>query len=394
MKQLNAMRRNPQKGKTPRIITRRRFIRNLSAGAAGAALATALPGLGRAQTGRAKDLSKVVIARHPNSVIDAYTFDQSIVGELVNWAITEFTGQEAPGLAWAQVFPGINASSVVSIKVNCINSACSSHPEVAYAVAEGLASMRLGGGSFSRNNIIIWDRWKTNLNNAGYMIYEGSDTNAIRCFGTGLGPGYDPDDYDWDSQFAVQGKTVAPSPILTQESDYLINLPVLKNHTGAGITLGMKNHLGSVYDPEDLHHIDPELAELNQIFRDHLDDKDKITIVDALVGINTTGPGGAPQFAYQGIILGTDLVAVDCVGRDVLADNGWLGSPDPSYLAAAADPPYNLGTNDPAEIEVVEQNPIPSATREHVDKMIRFHQQGLATALQVQWAINRYARGL
>ena len=380
--------------KPKKVITRRRFIRELSAGTAGMALASTLPGLGRAQGHGDKDLSKVVIARHPNSVIDAYTFDQSIVGELVNWAITEFTGQEAPGLAWAQIFPGITASSVIGIKVNCINSACSSHPEVAYAVAEGMASMRVAGGNFSRNNVIIWDRWNTNLNNAGYMIYEGNDPNRIRCFGTGLGPGYDPDDYDWDSQFDVQGKTVAPSPILTQHSDYLINLAVLKNHTGAGVTLGMKNHLGSLYDPNDLHHIDPELAELNQIFRDDLGDKDRITIIDALVGVNTTGPGGAPQFTYEGLILGTDLVAVDCVGRDVLTNNGWPGSPDPSYIDTAADPPYNLGTNDPAQMDVVEQNPIPPGSRKHVDKMIHFHQQGLATSLQVQWAINRYARGL
>jgi uncharacterized protein (DUF362 family) len=370
-------------------ITRRRFIGDLSVGAAGMVLASALPNLGLARPEGAKDLSKVIIARHPGSVIDAYTFDQSIVGELVNRAITEFTGEEAPALAWAQIFPGLTSEMVIGIKVNCSNRYTHSHPAVAQAVVEGLVSMRVGGSSFIRNNIIIWDRRESEMNNAGYVLYTGSDPDRARCLATEQTVGYDQ-----GLLLDVNGHIVNPSKILTEECDYIINLPVLKNHTGAGVTLGMKNHLGSVYDPIDLHHIDPELAELNAILRDDLGDKDRLTIIDALVGVSTTGPLGPPEFTFEGIILGTDLVAVDCVGRDVLADNGWNGSPNPSYLDTAAGEPYNLGTNDPAQMDVVERNPIPPATREHVDKMIRFHKEGLATALQVEWAINRYARGL
>ncbi len=353
------------------------------------ALATSFPSLMESASGKASDLSKVVIARHPGSVIGPYTFDQSIVGELVNWAITEFTGQEAPGLAWAQLFQGLTADHVIGIKVNCINRFTPSHPAVSQAVVEGLASMRVAGNSFIRNNIIIWDRRQSEMVNAGYAAYSGSDPDRVRCLATEQSVGYD-EQLDLD----VNGHIVNPSRILTEQCDYLVNLPVLKNHTGAGVTLGMKNHLGSVFDPNDLHHIDPELAALNWIIHDQLDDKDRITIIDALVGLNSTGPSGPPQFTYGGIILGTDLVAVDCVGRDILADNGWNGAPNPSYIDTAAGEPYFLGTNSPEQMDVVVQSPIPPATREHVDKMIHFHQEGLATSLQVEWAINRYARGL
>jgi uncharacterized protein (DUF362 family) len=385
--------RNNKKNRKSRVtISRRKFIKDLSVGAAGVAMTTAFPSLALSEAKKVKALSKVVIARHPNSVIDAYTFDQSIVGELVQRAITEFTGQEAPGLAWAQIFPGLTASSVISIKVNCINRYCSSHPVVAYAIAEGLASIQVEGGNFPRNNVIIWDRTNGEVQNAGYTKYTGSDPDTVRCFGTNES-GYG---YDSGSALDVNGVTCNPSRILTQHCNYLINLAVLKNHGGPGVTLGIKNHLGSIHNPGSLPHgdMDPELPYLNQEIKDVLGNKHRISIIDSLVGIRSGGPSGAPQFTYGGIILGTDLVATDYVGRDVLADNGCTTTGNAGYIDTAGSAPYDLGTANPAEMDVVEHSPIPQASREHVDKMIRFHKEGLATALQVEWAVNRYARGM
>ncbi|KPL19118.1 MAG: hypothetical protein AMJ92_04390 [candidate division Zixibacteria bacterium SM23_81] len=380
-------------GKSRATISRRQFIRDLSTGAAGVALASSFSGLALSEAKKAQDLSKVVIARHPNSVIGSLpsvTFDQSVVGELVNLAIADLTGQEAPGLAWAQVFPGLTASNVIGIKVNCINSSCSSHPEVAHAIVEGLASMQVGSGNFPRNNIIVWDRLNAELSNAGYNHYTGSDPDAVRCFGTDES-GYG---YDSGSSIIVTGHTCNPSSILAQHSDYLINLAVLKNWQGAaGVTLSLKNHLGSIHNPSAMHGMDPDIAELSAEIRDSLDNKHRLAIIDALVGVRLGGPGSSPQFIYGGIIIGTDLVAVDYNGRQVLADNGCATTGAATYIETADDT-YELGTANPAEMDVVEHNPIAPATREHVDKMIRFHKEGLATPLQVQWAINRYARGM
>ncbi|MFC1683416.1 DUF362 domain-containing protein, partial [Candidatus Zixiibacteriota bacterium] len=269
MEQSNRESRNRKSREQKRTINRRRFIRDVSAGVAGIALASTFPGLARSQIGGAKN-SKVVIARHPDSVLNYSTFDQSIVGELVNAAITEFTGQAAPGLAWAQIFPGVTASSRISIKVNCINSSCSSHPEVAFAVAEGLASMRPGGSSFPRNNIIIWDRSNGELYNGGYTTYTGSDPDRVRCYGT--------PDYDSDYPININGYSRNPSSIITEDCDYLINLAVLKNHSGPGVTLCMKNHLGSINNPGGLPHgdMDPELPDLNQEIKDVLGNKHRI----------------------------------------------------------------------------------------------------------------------
>ena len=360
-------------------------------GTAGLAVAAALPGLARSAAGAGKDLSKVVIARHPDSVLGASDFDPGLVGEMVHAAVTEFTGEQAPGLAWAQIFPGITASSVVGIKVNCINRYCSSHPEVAYAVAEGLASIPVGGGNFPRNNIIIWDRTNNEVENAGYTKYTGSDPDTVRCFGTNES-GYG---YDTGATINVNGVNCNPSKILTQHCDYLINLAVLKNHSGPGVTLGLKNHLGSIHNPGSVPHgdMDPELPVLNAKIRDELGDKHRLTIIDGLVGIISGGPSGSPQIIYGGVLMGADPVAADFVGRQILADNGCGTTGNAGYIDTAAGPLYNLGTNDPEQIDLVEQNPIPAATRGYVDRMVRFHKEGLATALQVEWAVNRYARG-
>ena len=391
VKQSKPQRRRLSKEKSEGSISRRRFIRDVSVGTASLAVAAALPGLARSAIGPDKDLSKVVIARHPDSVLGASSFDPSLVGELVNTAVTEFTGQQAPGLAWQQIFPGLTASSVIGIKINCINSACSSHPEVAYAIAEGLASIPVGGGNFPRNNIIIWDRTNYEVQNAGYTKYIGSDPDTVRCFGTNE-PGYG---YDAGATIDVNGVDCNPSIILTQHCDYLINLAVLKNHTGPGVTLGLKNHLGSIHNPSSLPHgdMDPELPVLNAKIRNELGDKHRLTIIDSLVGIISGGPSGSPQIIYGGVIFGIDPVATDCVGRQVLADNGCSTTENAGYIDTAAGAPYNLGTSDPEQIDLIEHNPIPPATRGYVDRMIRFHKEGLATALQVEWAVNRYARG-
>jgi hypothetical protein len=166
----------------------------------------------------------------------------------------------------------------------------------------------------------------------------------------------------------------------------------------AGVTLGMKNHLGSITPPGNCHVINPDVPELNDELRSRFLDagelpKEKIVIIDALAGVANGGPTGVPTFTYGGIILGTDIVAVDYQGRSVLQANGWDGYPAATYIETA-DTTYGLGHSDPADMDVVMHNPIAPASREYTDRMIRFHREGLATERQVQWALNRYSRGL
>jgi uncharacterized protein (DUF362 family) len=248
--------------------------------------------------------------------------------------------------------------------------------------------MKVEGGNLPRNNIVIWDCSNNHLTSRGdYTIYAGSDPDTVRCFGT------DQVGYDYAAQFQVQGKTITPSSILTTHCDYLINLGILKDHGMAGVTLGMKNHLGSITPPGNCHGIDPDIPELNRKLRDNFGAKEKLIIIDSLVGVGNGGPTGAPTFIYNGIVLSGDIVSADYQGRKILQENGWDGYPAATYIETA-DTSYGLGTADPAHMDVVKCDPIVPATREYVDRMVSFHRENLATELQVQWALNRYSRGL
>ncbi len=261
--------------------------------------------------------------------------------------IQSLTGLHDIGEAWKSIFPFINSSSVIAIKVNCINSNMPTHPEVTNAVVNGLKMMSFGGELFPENNIIIYDRVSTELIECGYTV-NYTDI-GVRCYGTG-GAGYSSEYYD------VNGTNQTISKIVTEEADYLINISVLKNHNMSGVTLCLKNHYGTCRFPSLLHRTDcdPYIPALNALAP--IRNKHCLNICDAILGIYTGGPTGLPQFAPNTLIMSKDIVAVDYWGREILADNGCPTISDAHHIDTAASAPYNLGTNDPAQMEVVYVN--------------------------------------
>jgi hypothetical protein len=202
------------------------------------------------------------------------------------------------------------------------------------------------GTPFNTNNVIIYDRTNTELSYAGYTIRR--TTEGYRCFGTNAsGVGYSTDTWD------VNGTTQSISTILTDRSDYLVNLSCLKNHGIAGVTLCLKNHFGTCSAAEQLHpnDCDPYIAALHSIPPIH--DKQCVNIIDALFGIYAGGPAGSPQFAANSLIIGQDIVAVDYIGRQMLEDNGCVTTGAAHHIDTAAGAPYSLGTSAPAQMDII-----------------------------------------
>ncbi len=88
----------------------------------------------------------------------------------------------------------------------------------------------------------------------------------------------------------------------------LINMPVAKTHGGAGLTLSMKNWLGSVRDRGFFHRegLNECIVDCNTVIRANL------IIVDALRIMTTNGPRGPGRLeAKDQLVFGTDPVAVD-----------------------------------------------------------------------------------
>lgn len=93
--------------------------------------------------------------------------------------------------------------------------------------------------------------------------------------------------------------------------DVWINVPVLKNHGGANLTISMKNYMGIVWDRGYFHQHD-----LQQCIADicTLQKKAVLNVVDAYRIMKTNGPRGrsaSDVVLAKGLFISADIVAVD-----------------------------------------------------------------------------------
>ena len=114
-------------------------------------------------------LSRVVIVED-STATSGLSINAAVVQVMMDRGITALSDQYDVGEAWKAQFPGINASSTIAIKLNCLNYRLPSHIEVTDAVVEGLKQMSLGGSPFPENNIIIYDNENYYLTSCGYTI--------------------------------------------------------------------------------------------------------------------------------------------------------------------------------------------------------------------------------
>ena len=346
-----------------RKLTRREFIKGAAVAGIGIYGAALLPVDLMAAGKTSNPKSRVAIVSADNVLVAADTnpnplsktsmtsigesghaIDQRILNSMIGDAMTELTKTKSVAAAWKSLF---KPSDIVGIKVNCIaRRGMSTHPEVIAAIIAGL---KLAG--VKEENIIVWDRRNDEMIAAGYKINQ--DGPGVKCHGTN--GDHDPTSF---TQGSVSGKL---SRILSEKITALINVPIMKDHGGAGITSALKNHYGSFDNPGPYHgnNCDPFVAELNCL--PAIKNKTRLVICDALKGLANGGPGHNPQFVWDAktILAATDPVALDYqvwqiiearrkeTGLSTLAAAGR----EPKHIASAAS--MGLGTNDPAKMEVV-----------------------------------------
>jgi len=95
------------------------------------------------------------------------------------------------------------------------------------------------------------------------------------------------------------------------DADAWINVPILKNHGGANLSISMKNMMGIVWDRGFFHQND-----LQQCIADvcTLAKKPVLNVVDAYRLLKTNGPRGrsaSDAVLTKGLFISTDIVAVD-----------------------------------------------------------------------------------
>lgn len=94
-----------------------------------------------------------------------------------------------------------------------------------------------------------------------------------------------------------------------RRADVFINVPIAKVHNTTGLTLGLKNMMGVVWDRGAFH----RSASLDQAIADcAVEVRPQLVILDAVRILLTNGPKGPGRTADKGIVVaGTDQVAVD-----------------------------------------------------------------------------------
>lgn len=317
--------------------------RDLIVGAAGAGLALAgLPATGWPRSARK---STVVVVRRKGVTRGDGGVVGDVVTEMVHRAVARALGEVSVAAALARLF---RPSDVVGIKVNCLaGKRLSSRPEVAMALAAGLRRAGLPAG-----NVVIWERSSRELMRAGY--HPSTSQKGVRVLGT---------DGDYEEQPIDAGSVGGClSRIVTRTCTAQINLPVLKDHDLAGISLGMKNYFGAIHNPNKYHdnQCAPYVADLSAY--PVLRQQTRLVVCDALLAQCQGGPAHVPEFTwpFEGILASTDPVALDAVGYRLLEEQRRkrglptlieAGRP-PRWLARAEA--LGLGTADPSRIEVIE----------------------------------------
>ena len=138
------------------------------------------------------------------------------------------------------------------------------------------------------------------------------------------------------------------------DSDVWINVPVLKNHEGALMTISMKNHMGIVCDRGFFHRND-----LQQCIADicTLDKPAALHVVDAYRVMKTNGPRGRSTSDVansKALFVSSDIVAVDTAATKFFGQLVNMPLESVKHIALAQD--LNLGTMDLSKLKVKKIN--------------------------------------
>jgi hypothetical protein len=387
------MSRNPRK--TRSAITRRQFLRG--AAAAAGCVAVSLPrrslgavpqavAQGRGLAPRAIPPLKVERAGSQPKVVHVHrataTFwdyatgwygdfvSQHQVTRMVDRGLMELTGTASRAAAWQALIPGYLPGQRVAIKVNLNNA------------HEGNDSDNIIDALIEPVNSVITGLTEIGVAESDIWVYDavraipdrfrnGCDFAGVQFSGTNLNPqGFSPTE---KVTFEPPGGVSLPDQPISQvlvDASYLVNMPIMKKHAAAFVTLSFKNHFGTIQDCAAVH--DPTFPNsgsytsdynpLVDIYRNaHFADKTVLTIGDGLYG-SSGNQGSVPVpwdtfggHAPNSLFFSTDPVAIDCVMYDFLEAEAGVRTGGDDYLVLADQADLGvfehraLGASDPAD---------------------------------------------
>jgi len=363
-------------------LTRRQFLINAGAALGGLALTGLSPLPANADSNtlgdvflpfvtNSHDVSGQVIHVHnlqatswDNSKIDFWNYvNQSVVNDMVNQGLMTLTGKATVASAWNEILPSYQAGQKIAIKINfnnhrsCTdpNGVIDALPQPVNAVVSSLEQIGV-----ARSDVCVYDAVRS--------IPSWFYTKVLPNIGL-------YDDASCNSRVSVAGFSKLPAARVTfyppagvtmpaeyvtdvlMNAHYLINMPIMKGlHPNAGVTLGGKNHFGTIHNCGDngIHRRitlnDPSMFRLDyhpfvDFFRSPLiGGKTVLTVGDGLIAGRqfNIAPQTWTTFNNQvpnSLFFSRDKVAIDCVMHDLLKAELGTYLPDTAnnYLRLAGE---------------------------------------------------------
>lgn len=286
---------------------------------------------------------RIAIVTDGGAVLGLNKVNETVVQRMFDEGIMRFTGiTSSPADALASVFPGLTTSSKIAIKPSLLNFDVPTRKELVKAVITRLVQM-LGG--FPAGNISLYERH--NMPSYGMTkTYFGAAVNIVV-----------------DSSFPNLGYTILcdgkqrPYSKTLHDADFLINMPVLKDHgCSMDFTLAFKNHMGTVNPGGSLGICSNKKAALDIMADAVLVAKQKLVVMDCLYAVLNGGPGGPVGAVPNTVMISQDPVTNDYQGRKLINEfrkKDGMNAKTGSYIEEASKAPYLLGVANPAEMNVI-----------------------------------------
>jgi hypothetical protein len=282
-----------------KIITRRDFLRVT----AGTAMAATL-GSGILGEARAEPTAKVVLIRNAEVLGPQDKVQEQILQSMLDEAVKSLLGTDKPLEAWQKLF---KSSDVVGIKSN------------------------------------VWAKMPTPK--------ELETAIKRRLIDVGVA----------EKNIGIDDRGVLNNPVF-QNATALVNARPLRTHHWSGVGTCLKNYIQFVPDPSSYH--DEGCSPLGKIWTYPIvKGKTRLNILSALTpqfyGRGANFFDKRYVWPYQGLIMGTDPVAVDAVGAHLLQvkRTGFFGEERaldvPPIHILVADKKYHLGVSDLSHIQLI-----------------------------------------
>ncbi len=272
---------------------------------------------------------RVIAVRHPGSIVSG-AFQAEPIRAMMRQGMRQLTGSDDWAEAWRVFFePG----DIVGIKVNPVGAPhVMSCAEVIHEIVDGL-----GAAGVKPKDVVVYDRYRREFFGVGFdkMLPEGvRHSSAVEEYDKVQLDihGYDPEHYlemalvtPGQDPSSAQARRSYVARFLTREVNKLINLPVVKDHQSAGVTLALKNLSHGLVNNVFRSHSTPSLNACGAFIPAVVNlpvirQKTVLHIMDGIKALYHGGPGADPRFVWEHktLYFATDPVALDRIGLRVI----------------------------------------------------------------------------